>query len=190
MARSASPPAGPDLSQGRRAVRIRRRDAARPCRRRRGAAGALGLGDFRDRRALQPLSRPARRRPRDRREHPLSLASRLFRSAHRRSHPRAGARVRSRSGRSSSEATAFSSGEKREQPRPQVKRAGRCARQDRDRRRRRGGLCRRRDAAAAGISRQHRDAEQRGGSAGRPAEPVQGLSRRQRAGGLAAAAAG
>ena len=66
----------------------------------------------------------------------------------------------------------------------------RCARPDRDRRRRRGGLCRRRDAAAAGLSRQHRDAEQRGGGAGGPAEPVEGLSRRQRAGGLAAAAAG
>ena len=68
--------------------------------------------------------------------------------------------------------------------------AGRRARQDRHRRRRRGGLCRGRDAAAAGVSRQHRDAEQRRRAAGRPAQPVEGLSRRQRAGGLAAAAAG
>ena len=52
------------------------------------------------------------------------------------------------------------------------------------------GLCRRRDAAAAGLSRQHRDAEQRGGGAGGSAQPVEGLSRRQRAGRLAAAAAG
>ena len=80
--------------------------------------------------------------------------------------------------------------EKREQPKPAGEGRRRCARQDRDCRRRRGGLCRSRDAAAAGLSRQHRDAEQRGRGAGRPAEPVKRLSRRQRAGGLAAAAAG
>ena len=80
--------------------------------------------------------------------------------------------------------------EKREQPKPRVEGRRRCARQDRHRRRRRGGLCRGRDAAAAGLPRQHRHAEQRRRGAGRPAQPVQGLSRRQRAGGLAAAAAG
>ena len=52
------------------------------------------------------------------------------------------------------------------------------------------GFRRGRDAAAAGIFRQHRHAEQRCRAAGGPAEPVQGLSRRQRAGGLAAAAPG
>ena len=54
----------------------------------------------------------------------------------------------------------------------------------------RRGIRRGRDAAAAGVSRQHRHAEQRCRAAGRPAEPVEGLSRRQRAGGLAAAAPG
>src|ERR1700704_918908 len=66
---------------------------------------------------------------------------------------------------------------------------GQCARQNRDCRRRCGGLCRRRDAAPPGLSRQHRDAEQRGRSAGGSAEPVEGLPGRQCAGGLAAAAA-
>ena len=79
---------------------------------------------------------------------------------------------------------------KREQPKPRVKGAVRSARQNRDRRRRCGGFCRGRDAAAAGLSRQHRDAEQRCRGAGRPAEPVQGLSGRQRAGRLDAAAPG
>ncbi len=50
--------------------------------------------------------------------------------------------------------------QKREQPKPRVKGASRCARQDRDCRRRCCGVCRRRDAATAGLSRQHRDAEQ------------------------------
>ena len=50
---------------------------------------------------------------------------------------------------------------KREQPKPRGKGAGRCARQDRDRRRRRGRPCSGRHAAAAGVSRQHRDAQQR-----------------------------
>ena len=80
--------------------------------------------------------------------------------------------------------------EKREQPEPAGEAHGRCARPNRDRRRWRGGLCRSRDAAAAGLSRQHRDVQQRDCGAGRPAEPLQGLSRRQRAGGLAAVAAG
>ena len=41
-----------------------------------------------------------------------------------------------------------------------------------------------------GLWRRHRHGEQRCGAAGRPAQSVQGLSCRQRAGGLAAAAAG
>ena len=60
--------------------------------------------------------------------------------------------------------------------------------QDRHRRRRRGGFCRGRDAAAAAISRQHRHAEQRRRGAGRSAQSVEGLSCRQRAGRLDAAA--
>ena len=120
----------------------------------------------------------------------MPLASRLFRSAHRRSHPRAGAEPgRGLEGRAATTA-ASSSGRSANSPEPQAKGADRCARQDRDRRRRRGGLRRSRDAAAAGISRQHRHAEQRRRAAGRSAEPVEGLSRRQRAGGLAAAAPG
>ena len=87
-------------------------------------------------------------------------------------------------------ATASSCGEKREQPKPRVKGPVDAPGRDRDRRRRRGRLCRGGDAAAAGLSRQHRHAEQRCRAAGRPAESVEGLSRRQRAGGLAAAASG
>ena len=57
--------------------------------------------------------------------------------------------------------------EKREQPRPAGEgRHADAPGQNRDRRRWRGGLCRGRDAAAAGLSRQHRDAEQRGCGAG------------------------
>ena len=56
--------------------------------------------------------------------------------------------------------------EKREQPEPAGEAHGRCARPNRDRRRWRGGLCRSRDAAAAGLSRQHRDVQQRDCGAG------------------------
>ena len=56
-------------------------------------------------------------------------------------------------------------------------------------RRRRGGRFRRgRDIAAGAIRGRHRHAEQRRRAACRSAEFVQGLSRRQRAGGMAAAA--
>ncbi len=80
--------------------------------------------------------------------------------------------------------------EKREQPKPQRVATANRARADRHRRRRRGGLCCSRDAAAARLWRQHRHAERRCRCAGRSAEPVEGLSRRQRAGGLAAATTG
>ena len=50
--------------------------------------------------------------------------------------------------------------QKREQPKPRVKGVVDAPGADRDRRRRCGGVCRRRDAATAGLSRQHRDAEQ------------------------------
>ena len=189
MADQQAAPAGPDLSQG---VALSEFSGTT-------LLGHVGDEDvllvrsgseiFADRRPLQPLSRPARRRPGRRREHPLSLASRLFRSAHRGSGAGAGlqsalgleGRARRRPHFRPAEARAAQAARQRRR---------RCARPDRDRRRRRGGLCRRRDAAAAGLSRQHRDAEQRGGGAGGPAEPVEGLSRRQRAGGLAAVAAG
>ena len=58
------------------------------------------------------------------------------------------------------------------------------AQTDCDRRRRRGRFCRGRDAAARGYRRQHRHAERRRRRAGRPAESVEGLSRRQCARGL------
>ncbi len=60
--------------------------------------------------------------------------------------------------------------------------------QNRDRRRRRGGVRRGRDAAPAKIRGWRRHAEQRRRAACRPAELVEGLSRRQRARGMAAAA--
>ena len=189
MADQQAPPAGPDLSQGIAASELSGTTLL-------GHVGdeevllvRSGLPDFRDRRPLQPLSRPARRRAGDGREHPLSLASRLFRSAHRGGHPRP--RAQSALGmerrterrphlRSAKAGAARAAGEGRR----------RCAGQDRHRRRWCRRLCRRRDAAAAGLSRQHRHVEQRGGGSRRPAQPVEGLSRRQRAGRLAAAAAG
>ena len=61
--------------------------------------------------------------------------------------------------------------------------AGRAG-QNRDRRRRGRRVRRRGDAPAAAIPGQNRHAEQRRRPAGRPAESFQGLSRRQRAGGL------
>ena len=174
---------------GRRGRRVHGRDVAGPCRRRGCAAGAIQLRDIRDRRTLQSLSRTARGGARGRRQHPLSLASCLFRSAHRRSDPRAGAEP--------AHGLAGRAGE-RPHLRPATARAaeaarqgaGRCTRQDRDRRRRRGGLRRGRNAEAAGFPRQHRDAERRYRSPGRSAQSVKGLSRRQRAGGLVAAAPG
>ena len=73
-------------------------------------------------------------------------------------------------------------------PAPPRQAGGRAAGQDRDRRRRRRRLRRGRDAAARGLRGQHRHAERRRCGAGRPAQPFQGLSRRQRARGMDAAA--
>ncbi len=75
---------------------------------------------------------------------------------------------------------------RKEQPSPAKSSAPRAAHRHRRWRGRR--LCRSRDAAAARLCRQHRHAEQRRHGAGRPPQPVEGLSRRQRAGGLGAAA--
>ena len=91
MAEEQTLPAGPDLAQG-----IASGDfAGETLLGHVGDQDVLlvrsGMRDFRHRRALQPLSRAARRRARGRRQHPLPLASRLLRSAHRRSSPRAGA---------------------------------------------------------------------------------------------------
>ena len=101
----------------------------------------------------------------------------------------AGPQRRSTAGRSSS-ATARSSsrrsGRQPAKPAPQAERQG--AGQDRDRGRRRGRLRGRRDAAARAVQGQHRHAEQRRCRAGRSAEPVQGLPRRQRARGVGPAA--
>ena len=145
--------------------------------------------DLRDRRALQPLSRAARRRARGRRQRALSVASRLLRSAHRRGarapalSPLAVWKVEQESGRIFVRQKTRSAATGEEAPAD-------APRQDRDRRRRRGGLCGGRDAAARRLWRRDHDAEQRRCAAGRPAEPVEGLSRRQCAGGLGAAAAG
>ena len=77
--------------------------------------------------------------------------------------------------------------EKRARTRAQRRATRGRAEQDRDRRRRRGRVRRRGDASAARLSGRNRHAEQRRFPAGRPAEPVQGLSRRQRPGGVGAA---
>ena len=73
-------------------------------------------------------------------------------------------------------------------PAPRGKPRGDAAGPDRDRRRRRGGLRGGRDAAAPGLRGQHRHAERRRCGARRPAQPVQGLPRRQRARGMDSAA--
>ena len=98
--------------------------------------------------------------------------------------------IRFQSGRSSMRAIESWSGKSASSRSRAASSCRRCAGQDRHCRRRRGRVCRGRDAAAAAISRQHRDAEQRCRAAGGSAEPVKGLSRRQRARGLAAAAPG
>ena len=168
------------------------RHAGRPCRRRTGACWSDSATEvFAIGGALQPLSRPARRRPRCRRYRALPVASRLLRPADGRSLARPGpesdrllvGRAARRQGLREGEAHRREAGASRQ--------AGRCsAGQDRDRRRRRRRLRSRRDVAAPAISGKHRHAEQRRRRACRPAEPLQGLSRRHRARGLDAAAAG
>ena len=119
MADQQAPPAGPDLSKGVPLSEFAGDDAARPCRRRGGAAGAVGPEIFAIGAHCTPLSRAARRRARRRREHPLPVASRLLRSAHRRSRPRAGAQpARGLEGRAAKDDRIFVR-EKREQPKPQ-----------------------------------------------------------------------
>ena len=118
MADQQAPPAGPDLSQGVALSDFSGATLARPCRRRRRPAGAFGIGDFRDRRPLQPLSRAARRGPRRRRHGsavpgitPVSILRTGEAAA------RAGARSdRGLEGRAA-KAIASSFGEKREQAR-------------------------------------------------------------------------
>ena len=117
----------------------------------------------------------------------LSLAPRLFRPAHRRGAARAGADRLAVLARRERDGTASSSVHKREASRNRAPKAGRYAAADRDRGRRRGRQRRRRDAAAAGYA-AHRDAERATRRAVRPAQSVQGLSRRQRARGVDAAA--
>ena len=81
---------------------------------------------------------------------------------------------------------------KKEAPEPKRSSARdrrRIAREDRDRRRRRGRICGRRETASRAMAGKHRHAERRRCVSGRPAEFVQGLSRRQRARGLDPAAA-
>ena len=81
--------------------------------------------------------------------------------------------------------------QKREEAKPRAMAAkADTPQQDCHCRRRRGRLCGGRNAAPARFWRQHRHGQQRHRASGRPAQSVQGLSRRQRAGGLAAAAAG
>ena len=189
MAENEAQPAGPDLALGISAADLR--DGGKLVGHvgtRAGAAGALRRGRLRRRRPLHPLQRPARRRARRRRRGALSLASRLLRSAHRRSVARAGleparylARSSSATARSSCGRSALSPGAaprvKADAPNKIVIVGGGAA-----------GFAAAEMLRRREIRGRNRHAEQRRCAAGRPAEPVEGLSRRQRAGGMAAAA--
>ena len=90
---------------------------------------------------------------------PVPLASRLLRSAHRRS---ACARPRSIPSPAGGRAARRQGSSCAQEAQPNAAAAARRARgQDRHRRRRRGGICRGRDAAAARLRRGDHDAEQR-----------------------------
>ena len=160
MADQQAPPAGPDLSKG-----VALGDFS-------GATLLGHVGDqevllvrrvrhLRHRRPLHPLSRTARGGVGSSARRSAALASRLLRPAHRR-----GDCVRRPSIRfvwSVESATAKIFVREKNASGAKAARQGsrRCARSDRHRRRRRGGICRCRDAAAAEVSRRHRHAEQR-----------------------------
>ena len=184
---------GPDLGAGVDASTLAAgRQAARPREWRSRAPRARRRRLSRDRRDLHALRRTARRR-RDRRRHrALSLASRVFQSAHRRSarapalspvacwtvERRGDKSRRDGQGRARS-AVADVSGARRS-------RGGAAHR--RDRRRRRRGKRRRGDAATLRLRRTRRHHRRRHRLAVRSPEPLEGLSRRQRAGRMDSAA--
>ena len=190
MAQEQMPPSGPDLTKG------------------------VGLGDFKDDKLLGHVGDdevllvrsggeifavgahcshyhgPLAEGLVDRRQRALPLASRLFRSAHRRGGAGAGAQPDRLLDGGTARRPHLCHAKARAAEAARHGGEGGYAEKDRHRRRRRGRLCGGRNAAPARLWRQHRHGEQRCRAAGRPAQSVQGLSRRQRAGGLAAAAAG
>ena len=135
--------------------------------------------------ALQPLSRPARRRSAGRRHRALPLASRLLQPAHGRGAACAGLEPdRLLVGRAARRQGLRDGQARRREARAARQARGDSAGADRDRGRRRRGLRGGRDAAAAGLQGQHRHAEQRRCGARRSPQPLQGLPRRQRARGM------
>ena len=131
---------------------------------------------------------PLDRRTRPGRGDPLSLAPRELRPRHGGSPARPRARLPSlldgrTSGRQGFRARRTRGENPRPRPRGGHENGG-------DRRRRRGGPRGRGGAAALGVRGQARHAERRGRAAARSPQSLEGLSRRRRAGGMAAAAAG
>ena len=192
MAEQDAKPSGPDLTQG-----VALTDLADGSMLvghvgdERGAAGAARRRGVRRRRALHPLSRAARRRAARRRHRALPVASRLLQPAHRRGAARAGASapldcwsVEQRDGkifvaREARGASQAARPAERQARRDKIVIVGGGA----------AGLRRRRDAAArAAIEGSIVMLSNDDAAAGRPAEPVEGLSRRHRARGLDPAA--
>ena len=153
------------------------RSTAMPC------CWCCAAARLRHRRPLHALSRPARRGPRRRRHGALPLASRLLQPAHRRGAARAGpqsGRLLARRARRRPDLRARENRSARSRSACERMRRQRAG-IGRHRRRRRRRHRRRRDAAARRLRRRHHDAQRRRRSALRPAEPLQGLPRRQRA---------
>ena len=173
---------GPGRAIGERADGGR---ARRPRRWRPGVAGAARRRDRRGQRHLHALRRAAGRGPGGRWRDPLPLAPRLFQPAHRRGPE--GARVRragdlARGARRRPRLRARPGRQRRHAARRGERARGSAA--HRDRRRRRRGIRGRRPLAWARLQRIADDAQRRRRDALRPAQPVQGLPRRHRAGGL------
>ncbi len=123
----------------------------------------------------------------------LPLAPRLLRPAHRATPYARRPSAPSRAGRSSSKTATSScarSAKRQHRRHAPSKPSGKAPDKNCDRWRRCGRLCRSREAPTRAIPRQHRHVEQRRRRADRPAEFVQGLSRRQCARGLDPAAPG
>ena len=191
MAEQDAKPSGPDLSQGVALADLADGgmlvghvgDDA-------GAAGAPRRRGLRGRRHLHALQRPARRRADGRRHGALPVAPRLLQPAHRRGAARAGARARSHCWSvEQRDGKVFVRGEARgTEPSRARKPRGKAP----DKIVIVGGGAA--GFAAAEMLRrqqlpgQHRHAERRRCAARRPAEPVQGLPRRQRARGVDPAA--